>query len=93
LNDHNCYLLCFTIEQLKHLDQVKNLDQTKGRGPEQNEATVNANIENFEMSFEDSLSCSKHLENLEKIRCTKGLVSITLPVDSKKIVSVKSSLS
>jgi hypothetical protein len=49
---------------------------------------VNANIDIFEMSYEESVSYFKHLENLEKIRCTNGPNSSSLPVDSKKSVTI-----
>jgi hypothetical protein len=51
---------------------------------------VNANIENFEISYEESVSYFKSLENLERIRHTNGTNPSSLPVDKKKIVSVTS---
>jgi hypothetical protein len=47
---------------------------------------VNANIEIFEMSYEESVSYFKSLENLEKIRRTNGPDPAALPVDNKKSV-------
>jgi hypothetical protein len=53
---------------------------------------VNANICIFEMSYEESVSYFKRLENLEKIRHTNGLGPATLTVDNNKKVSVTSSV-
>jgi hypothetical protein len=64
------------------------LDQDKA--PEWHEVMVNAIIDIFEMSYEESVSYFKHLENLEKIRRTNGLNPSSLPVDNKKRVSVTS---
>jgi hypothetical protein len=41
---------------------------------------VNANIDIFEMTHEESVSYFKRLENLEKIRCTNGPNPSSLPV-------------
>jgi hypothetical protein len=74
LNDLNRYLLYFPEENPKQLDQdeiIEILDQDKA--PEWHEAMVNANIDIFEMSYEESVSYFKHLENLEKIRRTNSL--------------------
>ena len=60
------------------------LDQAKA--PEWHEAMVAANIDIFEISYEESVSYFKHLENLEKIRRTNGPAP-TLPVDNKKHVT------
>jgi hypothetical protein len=49
---------------------------------------VNANIDIFGISYEESVSYFKHLENLETIRLTNGPNSSFLTVDNKKIVSV-----
>jgi hypothetical protein len=90
LNDLNRYLLYFPEENPKQLDQdeiIKILDQVKAWDPEWNEAMVNANIDIFEMSYEESLSYFKHLENLEKIRCTNGPYPSSLPVYNKKSVT------
>jgi hypothetical protein len=53
---------------------------------------VNANIDIFEMSYEESVSYFKRLENLEKIRRTNGPIPSSLPVVNKKRVSVTSSV-
>jgi hypothetical protein len=53
---------------------------------------VNINIDIIEMSYEESVSYFKHLENLEKFRCTKGPNPSSLPVDNKKKVSVTNSV-
>jgi hypothetical protein len=86
LNDLNGYLLYFPEENPKQLDQdeiIETLDQTKA--PEWHEAMVNATIDIFEMSYEESVSYFKHLENLEKIRRTNGLNPSSLPVDNKNM--------
>jgi hypothetical protein len=75
LNDLNHYLLYFPEENPKQLDQVEIieiLDQVKARNPEWHEAMVNANIDIFEMSYEESVSYFKCLENLETIRHTNS---------------------
>jgi hypothetical protein len=53
---------------------------------------VNANIDVFEFSYEESVSYFMHLENLEKIRHTNGPNPSSQPVNNKKIVSVTSSV-
>jgi hypothetical protein len=55
LNGLNCCLLYFPEESPKQLDQAK--------AAEWREATVNSNIEIFEMSYEESVSYFKRLEN------------------------------
>jgi hypothetical protein len=93
LNDLNRYLLYFPEENPKQLDQdeiIEILDQAKA--PEWHEAMVNANINIFEMTYEESVSYFKHLENLEKIRHTNGTNPFSLPVDNKKGDSVTSSI-
>jgi hypothetical protein len=45
---------------------------------------VDANIDIFEMSYEESGSYFKRLENLEKIRCTNGPSPVSLLVENKK---------
>jgi hypothetical protein len=93
LNDLNCYLLCFPEVNTKQLDKddiIEILNQAKA--PEWHEAIVNANIEIFEMTYEESVSYFKRLENLEKIRRTNGPNPSSLPVDNKKEVSVTSSV-
>jgi hypothetical protein len=87
--------LYFPEENPKQLDQdeiIEILDQAKARYPEWHEAMVNANIDIFEMTYEESVSYFKHLENLEKIRRTSGPNPSSLPVDNKKRVSVTSSV-
>jgi hypothetical protein len=82
MNDLNLYLLYFPEENPKQLDQDKIigiLDQAKA--PEWHEAMVNANINIFEMSYEESVSYLKRLENLEKIRSTYNPNPSSLPVD------------
>jgi hypothetical protein len=62
LNDLNSYLLYFPEEYPKQFDQdeiIEILDQDKA--PEWHEAMVNANIDIFEMSYEESVSYFKHL--------------------------------
>jgi hypothetical protein len=59
LNDLNRYLLYFPEENPKQLDQdeiIEILDQAKALDPEWHKAMVNANIEIFEMSHEESVS-------------------------------------
>jgi hypothetical protein len=48
---------------------------------------VNANIDIFEMSYEESVSFSKRLDNLEKIRRINGPNPSSLSVDNKKSVT------
>jgi hypothetical protein len=82
-------------ENPKQLDQdeiIEILDQAKARHPEWHEAMVNKNIDIFEMTYEESVSYFKILENLEKIRHTNGPNPSSLPVDNKKTVSVTSSV-
>jgi hypothetical protein len=95
LNDLNHYLLYFPEENPKQLDQdeiIEILDQAKDGHPEWHEAMLHENIDIFEMSYEESASYFKHLENLEKIRRTNGPNPSSLPVDNKKEVSVTSSV-
>jgi hypothetical protein len=95
MNDLNRYLLYFPEESPKQLDQdeiIEILDQAKARNPEWHEAMVDANIDIFEMSYEESVSYFKRLDNLEKIRRTNGPNPSSLPVDNKKRVSVTSSV-
>jgi hypothetical protein len=78
LNDLNRYLLYFTEENPKQLDQyeiLEILDQAKA--PEWHEAIINSNIEIFEMSYKESFSYFKRLENL----VTNGPNPSSLPVD------------
>jgi hypothetical protein len=93
LNDLNCYLLYFPEENLKQSDQdeiIEILEQDKA--PEWHEAMVNANVDIFEMSYEESVSYFKRLENLEKIRCTNGPNPSSPPVDIDNNKSVSSSV-
>jgi hypothetical protein len=53
---------------------------------------VNANLDIFEMSYEESVSYFKRLENLEKNRHTKDPGPSSIPVDNKKCESVTSSV-
>jgi hypothetical protein len=58
LNDLNWYLLYFPEENPKQLDKyeiIMILDQVKARGPEWHEAMVNADIDIFEMTYEDEI--------------------------------------
>jgi hypothetical protein len=48
---------------------------------------VKSNIDIFEMTYEESVSYFKCLENLEKIRRTNGPNPSSLPVDNKKSVT------
>jgi hypothetical protein len=85
LNDLNRYLLYFPEENPKQLDQdeiIYILDQAKAEYPEWHEAMVNAKIDIFEMSYEESVCYFKRLENLEKIRHTNGPNPSSLPVDN-----------
>jgi hypothetical protein len=87
--------LYFPEENTKQLDQyeiIEILDQAKAVDPEWHEAMVNANIDILEMSYEESLSYFKHLENLEKIRRTNGPNPSSLPVDNKNTDSVTNSV-
>jgi tetratricopeptide (TPR) repeat protein len=67
LNDLNRYLLYFPEEYPKQLDQdeiIEILDQAKDRDPEWHEAMVNANIDMFEMSYEESVTYFKRFNQL-----------------------------
>jgi hypothetical protein len=93
LNKINRYLLFFSEENRKQLDQdeiIEILDQANA--PEWQEGMVNANIDIFEMSYKESVSYFKRLENLETIRRTNGPNPSSLPVDKKKRVSVNRSV-
>jgi hypothetical protein len=85
--------LYFPEEKPKQLDQdeiIEILDQAKA--PEWHEAMVNANIDIFEMFYEESVSYLKRLENLEKIRRTNCPNPSLLSVDNKKSESATSSV-
>jgi hypothetical protein len=90
LNDLSCYLLYFPEENPKQLDQdeiIEILDQAKARDLEWHKVLVNANIDIFEMSYKESVSYFKRLENLEKIRRANGSNPFSLPEDNKKSVT------
>jgi hypothetical protein len=53
---------------------------------------LNANIDIIEMSYKESVSYFKRLENLEDIRRTNGPNPSSLPDDNKKRVSVTSNV-
>jgi hypothetical protein len=53
---------------------------------------VKSNIHIFEMSYEESVSHFKYLQNLEKIRRTNSTNPSSLPVDDKNTLSVNSSV-
>jgi hypothetical protein len=55
--------------------------------PEWHEAMVNTIIDIFELTYEESLSFFKRLENFKKIRRTNGPNPSSLPVDNKKSVT------
>jgi hypothetical protein len=82
LNDLNRYLMYFPEENPKQLDQdeiIEILDQAKARYPEWHKVTVNANIDIIEMTYEESVSYFKLLENLEKIKRTNDPNTSSLP--------------
>jgi hypothetical protein len=88
LDDLSSYLSYFPEENPKQLDQdeiIEILDQVKPWEPEWHEAMVSANIDIFEMSYEESVFYFKCLENLEKIRRTNRPNPSSLPVDNKKM--------
>jgi hypothetical protein len=79
--DLNCYFLKVAEKTTEQLDQdeiIEILDQAKA--PEWHEAMVNANIDIFEISYEESISYFKRLENLEMIRRTNGPNPSSLPI-------------
>jgi hypothetical protein len=57
------------------------LDQAKAWNPEWLEAIANSRFDIFEMPYEEYVSYFKHLENLEKIRCTNSPSPASLQVD------------
>jgi hypothetical protein len=80
--------LYFPEENARQLYQdeiIKILDQSKARDLDWHEAMVNANIDIFEMSYEESVSYFKRLENLERIRHTNVPNPSSLPVDNKNM--------
>jgi hypothetical protein len=60
--------------------------------PEWHKAMLNANIDIFGMSYEESGYYIKRFENLEKFRRTNGPNPSSLPVDNKKLHHVTSSV-
>jgi hypothetical protein len=87
LNNNKRYLFCFPEENPKQLDQdeiIEILDQAKAMDPEWHEVMVNANLDIFEMSYEEFISHFNNLENLGKIRHTSGPNPSSLPVDNNK---------
>jgi hypothetical protein len=94
LNDLNRYLLYFPEENPKRLDQDEIIEIIyQAKAPEWHEAMVNAKIDIFEMTYEESASYFKFLENLEKIRRNNGLNPSSIAVDYKIGYSVTSSVS
>jgi hypothetical protein len=88
LNELSRSLLYFPQEDPKQLDQdeiIEILDQAKAWNPKWYQAVVNANIDIFEMSYEESVSHFKRLNNLENIRRTNGPNPSSLPVDNKNM--------
>jgi hypothetical protein len=84
-NDLNCYLLYFMEEHPKQLDQdeiIEILDQVKDWDPGWHEIMANIDIDIFEMSYEESVSYFKRLENLEKIRRTNVPSLATISVEN-----------
>jgi hypothetical protein len=92
LNDLKRFLLYFPEENPKHSDHDEIIDQAKAVDPEWHEAMVNASIDIFEMSYEESISYFKRLENLEKISHTNNPNPSSLPIDNMTRVSVTSSV-
>jgi hypothetical protein len=80
-----CIFLKKTPKQLDDDEIIEILDQVKAA--EWHEAMVNANINIFEMSYEESVSYFKRLEKLEKIRRINNPDPSSLPVDNKKSVT------
>jgi hypothetical protein len=93
MNVLNRYLLYFPEEHPKQLDQDKIIEiSDQAKAPEWHEAMVNANINIFEISYEEYTSYFKLFENLEKIRRTNDPSLDTLSVDRKKNFPVGSSV-
>jgi hypothetical protein len=85
LNSLNQYFLFAPEEFIKQLDQdeiIEILDQAMA--PVWQSAMIAANIDTFEISFEDYVAYFKRLENLEKIKKTNGMAP--LPIENKKPV-------
>jgi hypothetical protein len=84
LNDLNRYLLYFLKENPKQLDQDEIIViYGQAKAHEWHKVIVNAKIDIFKMSYEESVSYFKCLENLEKIKRTNGPNPSSLPVDIK----------
>jgi hypothetical protein len=80
--------LYFPEEYPKQLDQdeiIEILDQAKAVDPEWYEAMINAKIDIFEMSYDESESYFKLMDNLEKIRRKNGPKPSSLLVDNKNM--------
>jgi hypothetical protein len=87
--------LYFPEKDPKQLDQdeiIEILDQAKAKAPEWHEAMVNANIDIFEMSYEESVSYFKQFEKLDEISLTNGPNPSSLPIKSNLRVSITSSV-
>jgi hypothetical protein len=87
LNDLNKYLLYFPEEypfQLKQDEIIEILDQAKP--PEWHEAMIAANIDIFEMNYEEAIAYFIRLENLGNICRTNGPAPV-LVVDNKKTIT------
>jgi hypothetical protein len=76
---------CCIFLKLDQDEIIEILDQVKARNPEWHEAMVNANIDIFEMTYEESVSYFKCLENLEKIRCKNVPNPSSLPVNNNNM--------
>jgi hypothetical protein len=75
-------------KQLNQNQTIEILYQSKATDPEWTELMVNANMNIFVMSYEESVFYFKSLENLEKISHTNGLSLATILVHNHKSVSV-----
>jgi hypothetical protein len=85
----------YFLEENPSRDQdeiIEFFDLAKAWDPEWQEAMVNANIDIFEMSFEEYVPYFKRLENLGKIRRTNGPNPSSLPMENQKSVSVTRSV-
>jgi hypothetical protein len=78
-----CISLKRTPKQLDQYEIIEILDQAKT--PEWHEAMVNTNIDIFDMTYDESVSYFKRLDNLENIRRTNGPNPSSLPVDNKNM--------
>jgi hypothetical protein len=96
LNNHFLYLLYFPEESPMQLDQdeiIEISDQAKARNPGWHEVIVNANIDIFKISYEESVSYLKRLEKLDEIKRTNSPNPSSLQVKNKKSVTVNVSKS